>query len=111
MPQYRLVFGDGTELTGLKMNATTIISQEDVNELLNDEKAMREVHLYETDEMGITTETVYEYANSCGAYLKEDGWNFTLWGTSPDAIELKKLREENQMLEDALVELAELIGG
>lgn len=109
--EYKLIFGNGATLTDLSMNATTIVSKEDVRELLTDDDAMREVHLIQIDENGNDVDIVYEYAKTSGAYLKDDGWNFTIWGASPDEIAIIKMREENDMIEDAIAELASIVGG
>ena len=104
---YKLHFADGTELDNLTMSGTTLISETEIDPSTFNEEAMELVVM--TDEDG--EETVYQYAQTNGAFHKENGWCFTIWGASPAEIEMRQLREENEILEGAIAELAEIIGG
>lgn len=106
---YKLILANGQEIDGLKMNGSTLVSETEVtNEMLSDE-ALESVRLIETDEQGQTRETVYRYAQTNGVFLKEDGYNFSIWGAGPAEIRLKELEKLNQMLIDAMLEMSEVV--
>ena len=103
---YKLILADETEIDGLEMNGNTLVSQTEVTSDMLNEEALETVRLIETDEEGNDHETVYRYAQTNGVFLKDEGYCFTIWGAGPSEIEIRDLRAENKMLEDAVVELA-----
>jgi hypothetical protein len=106
---YKLIFADGTVLDDLTMSDNTFFSKTEIPTLT--EEMLKEVKIIEMDESGVSFETVYKYARTNGAYHDANGWYLVIWGASQMEIDMIELREENEMLESAIVELAELIGG
>ena len=96
-----IIFEDGTELTAEKNGESYIVAEKpDFPESL---EGLRIVS--EDGEQAFQFAVLVECASVDGRY-----W-FTFIEEDPSERMIRELRAENAMLEDAIIELAELIGG
>lgn len=96
-----ITFVDGTEMTAEKNGDSFIV----------DEKPMFPADLsVVTVESGEDTEVFHDAIVQECASVDGKFW-FAFLEESPEARTIRELREENAILEDAIIELAELIGG
>ena len=97
----KIIFANGSELTAEKNGSCLIMAEkptfpEDLSTVTVESQEETEVY---------HDAIVQECASIDGKF-----W-FSFLEESPDAKTIRELQEENAMLEDAIIELAELIGG
>lgn len=97
----KIKFKDGTEIEVMSNGNCFIVEEEpefpeDLSEVIVDEDG---------DEKTLVNVTVQECA-----HIDDNYWFILIEETAQERI-IRELREENAMLEDAILELAEIIGG
>ena len=97
----KVIFKNGQEITA-EMNGSSLI----VNEKPDFPEDLSEVTVRSAD-----GDTVYHYALLVECASIDNRYWFTFINESESDRTIRELREENQMLEDAIIELAEIIGG
>lgn len=103
---FKITLGDGTMLENLRLNGNNYISRAAISEDIFTEEALREVEI--TD--GETTEVLEDVILIQLVKYGNEYW-FILAEKSPEQKEKEELYAELEAQAEAIMELAELIGG
>lgn len=105
--KYTIHLADSTELHNVNYdNGIFVCPTEVTNDMLSNE-ALETVRL--VPEEG--EETILKYVKTDIVYHEPDGWHFVLVGADKDEIELRNLKDENDMLTECILEMSEILYG
>lgn len=107
MSQYTVILKSGRNLGPLSMNGGMLVSPAEVTKADLPDAELERVTILEIPDEGSAVETVLHNA-VCDAIQHGDyGWMFNL----RERTEMEKLRAENEMLTECLLEISEIIYG
>ncbi len=107
MSQYTVILKSGRSLGPLSMNGGMLVSPAEVTKADLRDAELERVTILEIPDEGSAVETVLHDAVCDAIQQGEYGWMFNL----RERTELEKLRAENEMLTECLLEISEIIYG
>ena len=105
MNTYTIITKNGNVISDLAMNGTMFVSQSEVTDDMLTAENLERVSIVETDGEGNEHETVMKDA-ICDSILHwDEGWLFNI----REKTEIEKLRAENDMLTECVLEMSEIL--